>query len=133
MRLKVKDFFSPDLGPDPENPGVIFDLSKWKPQDESDFGIFVEAFVGPEDKQGHDMFCFIVCTPRWLERELQEKKHKGSGEFILGHHHVIVSKWDYETIYQWFVDLCKRSEADDWPGRLSRDTDWEDDPFRVDR
>ncbi len=116
MRPELKSFFSPDCGRDPERPGYILDLEKWKPADAADFGILIEAEIGIKGEDGADMFYFMACSPswlkRWLEKEIEDHTKRGwRPPYTWGIHYIVVERWDCEGVRQILLDLCKRSEG----------------------
>ncbi len=121
MKPSLRSFFSPDA------PSA--DLRDWAPEDSTTFGVLIQAFIGLEGEEGEDMFQFLVCTPKWLERELAEAHAKGDDKpHVIGHHHVIVPAWDYDLLYRWLIETCERSAGESWSAvtrRLSRYGLWE--------
>ena len=45
------------------------ELNAFQPDDAEDFGVFVQAFVGPAGESGEESFGFTVCTAPWLARQ----------------------------------------------------------------
>jgi hypothetical protein len=88
------------------------------------FGISVSAFIGPNDSPGTDEFRFFVCSPRWLQDDPPPK----SFEFLRGH--LLLTRWDYATLYRAIGDLCAHTEGENWfdvATKLSRYAIWEDE------
>lgn len=118
MRAEVKWLLSPDA---PEDFGP-----EWRP-DSADFGVFVEARIGPADRDGEESFGFTVCTPGWLA---QQRREKG---FAWGHGYLIVDEWRYDVVDRAIRDLVSHTPADDWNefgARVGRYTHWEFEDYR---
>ena len=73
MKATVRDFHSPDA-----------DVETYVPADKSDDALFIQMFVGPSDGDGEESFDLIVCTPKWLRREV-----RAHGP-IIGRHYLVV-------------------------------------------
>lgn len=132
MRAELKSFFSPDCGPDPEKPGYILDVARWKPADPSDFGILIEATIGVEGEAGEESW-----LKAWLEKEIEDHGKRGwNPKYTWGSHNIVVSRWNYEDVRRILLDLCKRSEGPDWSAisrKLSRYGKWEFQDTELDR
>lgn len=119
MKAEIKALHSPDLD----------DLAKGRPGDPENFGILVQAFLGPEGEDGEESFDFMVCTPAWLSDELAAQGH------IWGRHHLIVPGYDYEAIKASIQELCDSTEAKTWPevaALLARFGQWEFEDYQSD-
>ncbi len=116
MRLELRYLHSPDL-PGLEEGEV--------PPDPECFRILVQAFVaavGADTPTEGESFDFLVCTPRWLEAEVQKVG------YVLGRHYIIVPGYDYARIRQIIASLCEQAEGADWHGvaaSLGRYGQWE--------
>jgi len=118
MRAEVKRLHSPDS---PEDFGPA-----WQP-DSTDFGVFVQAMIGPADRDGEESFDFTVCTPGWLAQQSREKG------FAWGRGYLIVDEWRYETVERAVRDLVASSTANEWRElgeRIGRYTHWEFEDYR---
>jgi hypothetical protein len=141
MRAELKDFFSTDVEPDPEKPGYLVGLDKWKPVDDTDFGILIQAQIGSAGEEVADTFQFVVCTATWLEgwlrKELWQQEYRGvSPARTWGRGYLVVSGWDYKAVHEMLLDLCKRSYGPDWDSvtrKLSRFMHWEFEDTEYDK
>jgi hypothetical protein len=111
-RAELKYLHSPDLP----------DLEDAKPQDPADFVILVQAIIGLEGGDGADTFDFIVCTPKWLERQVTPENP------MSGRSHIFVEHYDYEQIRSEIARYCSLAVGPSWPSVaaiLSRYGRWE--------
>jgi hypothetical protein len=56
MKAELKHLHSPD----------VHDLRSFKPDDPTNFSIFVQAMIGLEGDDASESFDLTVCTPTWL-------------------------------------------------------------------
>lgn len=109
---ELKGLISPD----------VRNLDTDGPQDPYCFGILVQALIGPRGSEGKESFDIIVCTPRWLEREVASK------QTIIGLHHLIVNEYDIRVIRNFvtkFVEHCRAATWDEAAQKLSCLGHWE--------
>src|SRR6266545_838987 len=117
MRAELKRLHSPD----------VFDLRTFVPMDPERFSLFVQAMVGPAGEDSAESFDLIVCTPGWLQQQVES-----SGP-VLGLHHLVVVRYDYDDLFRTVRLFCDRCEGKTWQdvaakvGRLGR---WEFDDYR---
>lgn len=90
VKLKAKYLHSPDL----------LDLQN--------FGILVEAAIGPAGEEGEEVFSFLVCTPQWVADKLKTNGYEW------GRHYLFVSTYNYAIILQAIEQICGTIEASDW-------------------
>ena len=119
VRARLDALHSPDL----------LDLKRGAPGDPEDFGILVQAMIGPaaSETPSGESFDFLVCTPRWLERNV------APGEYRFGRSLLILARYDYRVLHRAITKLCHRTEGDDWPAvaeRLNRFAHWEFEDYR---
>jgi hypothetical protein len=115
MRAALKRLHSPDV-----------DLPSYWPDDPSNFGFLIQAFIGPEVEQGEESFGFILCTPKWLQA-------KADGRIMFGLHHLIVTDYDLNAIEQHLRRHCERCVGSSWQEiaiKLSRVGQWEFEDYR---
>jgi hypothetical protein len=116
MKAELKRLHSPD----------VVDLRAFVPLDPERFSLFVQAMVGPAGEDSTESFDFVVCTPAWLRERIE------SAGPMLGLHHVIVLRYDYDELFRFIRTFCERSEGKTWQevaaklGRLGR---WEFDEY----
>jgi len=103
------------------------DLREFRPTDPECFGILVQAMIGSDDAEGEESFDFILCTPRWIARELETR------DFRWGRPTLVVQGYAYETLERAVVALCRRTEGADWAAvaeKLNRCMGWEFEDYR---
>lgn len=113
---ELKELFSPDLE----------DMEGSEPADRSNFGILVQALIGPAGDEAADTFSFMVCTPAWLAAELTSEPHAWGRSLL------IVPSYDFAAIHGAIVGLCSEVEGEEWDdvaGELARYTSWEFEGF----
>ena len=123
MHAELRGIYTPDA-PDP-------DLTNFRPEDGECFSVTVGAFIGPnEPPLGEELFTFRVCTAAWLAEHPPPKGF----EFLKGT--ILMSRWDYATLYRAIEDLCRHTSGADWleiAAQLSRYGAWEhEDMSRYD-
>lgn len=59
MKAIIKSFYSSDL-----------DVESYRPRDPLDEGQWIRLLIGPEDGPGEESFDVLVCTTRWLARDI---------------------------------------------------------------
>ena len=84
------------------------DLEHYVPQDPDCFCILVQAIVGPKNQLGEESFDFLVCTPDWIKRRVQEEG------YLLSRHYLILPLYNYNRLFQIIKDLCERTQGPDW-------------------
>ena len=128
MRIKLHFLHSPD----------IRDFGAGgRPEDLDCFLALVQAFVAEDSEDAKiigESFDFLVCTPRWLDREISERGH------ALGLFRIIVPRYDYQAIWDIIASICKQIDGDDWAsigstlgkyGLYEFDPRWGRDPVKV--
>ena len=98
MKAELRALHSPDLA----------DLEHGSPPDPADFGILVQAMIGPEDEEGEESFDILVCTPSWLANEVPTDGH------LWGRHYLFVTRYDFAAIESAVRKLCDSAEGPDW-------------------
>ncbi|PVE57301.1 immunity 8 family protein [Rhizobium rhizogenes] len=117
MRAQLKSLTTSDIDP----------RTYW-PDEEDDFGYYVQATIGPEGEDAGDVFGFQVCTPKWISRELLTD---GS---IFARHMLIVAEYDYQAVSKLISALCERTMGTDWQDiahKLGRYGYWEFEDYRA--
>lgn len=112
MHPVLKYLHSPDV----EN------LDWYKPKDENCFCLLIQAMFSPEGVEGEESFDIIVCTPKWLEKQLEQES------IILGKHHLFVKKYNIDNIKSFiskFAQTCEGNSWDDVALKLSQIGKWE--------
>lgn len=102
-------------------------LINYWPGEADNFGSWVRAMIGPEDQEGAESFDMLVCTPKWLQNELENNGP------LLGRGTIIISEYNYDEIVNCIEKAISQCYADDWPGiakKLSRISFWEFDDYQ---
>jgi len=77
---------------------------------------------GPAGSEGEESFDILVCTPKWLNGEVERKG------IVDGRHHLIVSRFDLAQIRALLEQYATASAANTWKQaafKLSRLGKWE--------
>jgi hypothetical protein len=78
--------------------------------------------IGPATGLGEESFDIMVCTPEWLKRKYPETG------IILGRHHLIVFRYDYQALEEYIAGFASRCCGETWQdlaSQLSRLGKWE--------
>ena len=100
----------------------LLDMQSLEPETPDNFCILVQAMIGPTGEQGEESFDFIVCTPKWLTESLSNHN------YVLGRHHLIVARYDYNVIRDAVLFLCQTITGSTWKevaDHISRYGSWE--------
>lgn len=104
----------------------IDDLKEYHPERSDDFSIIVRIIVGELGGNGEESFDVIVCTPKWLERKINQ-----TGP-MFGYHHLFVANYDYDSIYRKIYRYVRNIEGENWQAiavKLNRIGSWEFDDY----
>ena len=95
---------------------------------ESDaFRISLRALVGSAGSEGEDSFDFDVCSPAWLDAQL-DGDAVVSGRFLL-----IMRVFDARRIENYVRTRIAQASGDDWPSvaaKIARWSHWEFEDYR---
>lgn len=97
-------------------------LINYWPEDPEIFGSWIRAIIGPDDQEGGEFFDMLICTPKWLQGEVER-----NGIF-LGKGTIIIDEYNFDKIIVFIKQQISNSCADDWLGitqKLSRISFWE--------
>lgn len=98
MKAALISYHSPDVD----------DLESWEPEQSDCFGFLLEVEIGMRFGKGADVFQFMVCTPRWLEKNYKKEKVVSLRGFI------VVFRYDLYEIVSWIDNLIDKATGDDW-------------------
>lgn len=84
------------------------DLKSFRPADPEDFGVLVQAMIGPQGTEGEESFDFMLCTPRWIAREWESDGVRWARATL------VVPGYDFEALESAVLKLCRRTEGRDW-------------------
>jgi hypothetical protein len=112
MKSEIKYFHSPDVDP----------VETYAPPDKTDFCFLLQIIVAPEGQPGEESFDVVVCSPKWLLRNLGETK------ILIGRHHLIMNEYNYERLVAFIRDEFGKCSGKDWKEvaeKLGRIGQWE--------
>src|SRR5260370_4696525 len=84
------------------------DLELRVPQDPHKFCILVRAMIGPRGGEGEESFDINVCTPLWLEEQIDREG------FVFGTHRLFVKTYDTLQIKKLLIKFIEPYSADSW-------------------
>lgn len=117
MRAQVHEIFSLDID----------DLVTWRPPDPECFSLSLRFVAGPENGEGGESFDLVVCTPGWLEANIEPDS------VFDCRHHLVVRRFDLDRLVAFirgYVNSCTGetwSEVGEKVGRLGM---WEFEDYR---
>lgn len=117
MQAKLKRLHSPD----------VLELKGYSPDQPNNFGFLLQAMIGPAGLEGEESFDMVVCTPEWL------RQNHAVDEVILGRHHLIVFRYDYEILASYIAAFAERCTGESWQSvahQLSLLGKWEFEDYR---
>lgn len=135
VRAELKLMYSPDC---PEG------IQHYAPDDPQGFCISIQAFIGTTDDDTSDSFDVLVCTPRWLDKNLKDPRLRAGQprdwtwlppRIDFGRSLVLMERWDYPLLHDSLIRLCASFEAPDWgslASRIDKYLPWEYD-YRFER
>ncbi len=100
----------------------VIDLLNFTPEEPDNFCVPFQAVIGPMGGKGEDIFDFVVCTPKWVEQQIQK-----SGPFF-GRARILVNEYNYDQIFNAVDALCNSLSGDTWETieyKLRLYGDWE--------
>jgi hypothetical protein len=103
------------------------DLESHVPQDTQKFSVLVRAVVGPRGDEGEESFDINVCTPLWLEEQVEREG------FVLGTHRLFVKTYDTAQIKELITKFIERYSGDSWQDvaeKISRIGHWESEEYK---
>lgn len=121
MKAELRHLISPDI-----------DERTFWPEEDDNFGFFVQALVGPEGEEGEESFGIQVCTPKWIATK---GINQVFGDFgIFGNNMLIVTEYDWDKIKQLIAKLCAETTGENWTEiahKLARYGEWEFADYQV--
>ena len=102
-------------------------MENLKPQDAENFGILVQAMIGPDDSIGEESFDFVVCTIDFIKPILASQGH------LFGKDYLFVQHYEYDLIWKVIESLCSEISGSDWSeigNKLTRYGKWEFEDYR---
>jgi hypothetical protein len=117
MHAEIRYLHSPD----------VEDLKSFQPEMPDTFCILVQAMIGPSGLPGEESFDFLVCTPKWLAKELETTGR------IWGRHYLFVKRYSFDLLWRTINDLCVNTRGNSWQeigAQLARYGKWEFEDYR---
>jgi hypothetical protein len=99
MKVVLKGYYGPRVD----------DLESYNPTDPSCFGFTLQLLFGPEEEASEESFAVVICTPRWLEGEIE-----ANGGVLMGRHYLLVNRFDSERIKKFLVNYAAGCTGDSW-------------------
>jgi len=118
FQAKLRHLVSPDADP----------LEDFRPNRE--FGILVQAIVGPADGPGEESFDFLLCTPEWFA----DNKLTQLSSVVSGRHILFVREFDFGALYRFIANYCDGCVGDTWKEvaeKVGRIGHWEFEDYRA--
>ena len=97
-------------------------LEDYKPENPTCFRVFIRAMVGPRGSEGAEAFTITVCTPAWVEKEVEKDG------FVVGRHYLVVRAYDPGFIEKLIRKFVERWSGESWSEvaeKVARIGDWE--------
>lgn len=111
MKAKIRQVFSSD----------VKNLDEWRPPKAS-FSVVIRMLIGPNDGRGEESFDLTVCSPSWLEEQVEVTP------VFDARNHLVVRDFDWVLIRAYLerrVAACSGDEWEDIARQLSRFAFWE--------
>jgi hypothetical protein len=103
---------------------TIDDLENFRPN--GDFGIFVQALIGPKGAIGAESFEIAVCTPGWFATQM-------TTGIAPGIHVLFMTRFDYDLLNRFVSSYCENCTGNSWAEvaqKLTRLGKWEFEDYR---
>jgi Immunity protein 8 len=100
LEAELRSLTSPGLG----------DLKSFDCPTSDDFALRLRAVIGAKGQAIEETFNFQVCTPKWIERAVEERG------YLWGAGRLIVKQYDYELIWRAISGLCDQVIDLRWEG-----------------
>jgi hypothetical protein len=98
MKGKIKYLYSADAD----------DLENYIPMEKDNFMLGIEMVVCPIDDIGEEVFQFILCTPKYLSKQLEKEV------VIFGRHYIIVREFNYTKLENKLNDFVNSIDEPNW-------------------
>ncbi|AJC15124.1 immunity 8 family protein [Pandoraea sputorum] len=102
-------------------------LIDYWPDDVSNFGTWIRAYIGPQGEASSESFDIHVCTPEWLKAQCATQSP------LWGRHMLFVEVYDYDAIKTAIERYVAAVDGDDWAdiaAKLSRVGAWEFEDYQ---
>jgi immunity protein 8 of polymorphic toxin system len=98
------------------------DLERHVPLNLDKFCVVIRTMVGPRGSEGEESFDINVCTPKWIEEQVEKEG------FVLGRGYLVVGRYDPSLIRNTIVRLVESMSGGSWQEvaeKVSRIGYWE--------
>jgi hypothetical protein len=98
MKAELKRLHSPDVA----------DLRGFVPATPDKFSFLLQIIVGPLGGDGEESFDVTVCTPSWLQIEVERQG------IAMGRHYLFMNTYDYDGVVKYIESYCDKSTGNSW-------------------
>lgn len=102
-------------------------FEKYQPELRHNFHIQIDLSIGFDDEEGMSNYFFSVCTPTWLDHNIQNQGP------VSGRHLLIVNQYDHKEIAKYVENILEtsiRPSREDTFVVLSRHFFWEFEDYQ---
>jgi hypothetical protein len=117
MRAEIKNLFSLEVD----------DLEGFVPSDPDTFRIPIRLVAGPQGEKGEESFDFVVCSPSWLAKEVNEHM------VLLLRHRLLLKSFDFRKVRNFIERYVRGCEGATWnevATKLARLGHWEFEDYQ---
>jgi hypothetical protein len=97
------------------------------PEDIYNFNFLLRILVGAKGEKGEESFDVEVCTPKWIENNLNDS------DVMIGRHKIIMKEYNYKILKNMVLKLFESKEGNNWKNiaeYLSRYAYWEFEDYK---
>jgi hypothetical protein len=116
MKAVLRRMHSPD----------VRDLERFMP-DSDVFVLLVQFLFGSDENDGEESFDAIVCSPKWIEKKVDELG------IMDARHHIIMKQFDIKVLREFVTEFsngCSGEKWEDVAEKLARLGHWEFEDYR---
>ena len=91
------------------------------------FSFLLQIIVGPLGEDGEESFDVIVCTPSWLQVEVDRRG------ITMGRHYLFMNTYDYNELVKYIESYCDKLSGNSWlqiAQKLTRLGRWEFEDYQ---
>lgn len=117
MRAEIKNLFSLEID----------ELEGFTPPDPAVFRVSLRLIAGPEGQPGEESFDFEVCSPRWLDQQINDE------DLLLVRHKLLMRTFDFAKVRRFVERYVQGCEGHTWQevaNKLARLGHWELEDYR---
>ncbi len=101
-------------------------LEDYKPAQADNFGFPLCLQIGPDNEHGQDIFYVFICTPKWLQQNIEER-------FYDLRHHLLVKDYNFEALISYLEEQVLKCTGETWrdvAAKISRWAAWEFEDYQ---